>query len=96
MTPRSQRRPRRVHVKSTDSYTLWRLPEGGISHVGERQLSPGALWLLLAYLPKAVRSQPWVRQLVTLQLARIHDRPPYERDLISQFGPAMRAGAFGP
>lgn len=76
---------RRVHVKSTDSYTLWRLQEGGLSHVGERQLSPGALWLLLAYLPPTVRSQPWVRQLVALQLSRVAERPPAEQALISSF-----------
>jgi hypothetical protein len=68
---------RRVRVRSTPHYDLWQLQEAKPTpHAPRKQLSPAALWILLAYLPPEVRSRPWVRHLVEQQLARVETPVP--------------------
>lgn len=78
-TPLPKRgRARRVNVRSAKHYNVVRLQEEAATPLpptGPRQLSPAALWILLAYLPPEVRARPWVRHLVEQQLARVETIP---------------------
>jgi hypothetical protein len=78
--PRKRGHARRERVHIGAAYTKWRLDEEATTFTRyDPQLSPAALWVLLAYLPPNVRRQPWVRHLVQHQLGQAHRRPEVER-----------------
>lgn len=95
MTTASNQRgaARRVRVRVTQHYEVWRLQENCTAEQPQRRLSPAALWMLIAYLPPHVRSRPWVRHVVERQLARADERPARERDDVASLAERPPASA---
>ncbi len=79
----SSHRIHRVSVRSAQHYNVMRLEEGVTPISSSKRLSPAALWILIAYIPRRMRSRPWVRHLVHQQLATVAQRPLLEREQIA-------------